>query len=202
MQNVTTVVHIFCYSLNINRNKCSLYVQQLVRNICLMSMLTMIVRERGFLELNPSAIASLMWWRAVFVECLLLNLSWDGMFGMFCVICGKTIFQGILQMDQRNEIDLYEEPKLGSLFGLRIGIILDNFQICGICCCSKHSSEVTVNILWSLVLSAWDTLSLCCLDLWSCYYWLSLSHVWLALLLFLCELVPIYVYFFLWFCYA
>jgi hypothetical protein len=60
MQNVTTVVHIFCYSLNINRNKCSLYVQQLVRNICLMSMLTMIVRERGFLELNPSAIASLM----------------------------------------------------------------------------------------------------------------------------------------------
>ena len=76
------------------------------------------------------------------------------MFGIFCVICGKTIFSRVFAMGERSEIGLYEEPKLGSLFGLRIGIILDNFQICGICCCSKHSSEVTVNILWSLVLSA------------------------------------------------
>ena len=51
------------------------------------------------------------------------------MFGIFCVICGKTIFSRVFAMGERSEIGLYEEPKLESLFGLGIGIILASFQM-------------------------------------------------------------------------
>ena len=54
------------------------------------------------------------------------------MFGIFCVMCGRTIFSRVFAMGERSEIGLYEEPELGSLFGLGIGIILASFQMCGI----------------------------------------------------------------------
>ena len=51
------------------------------------------------------------------------------MFGIFCVICGKTIFSRVFAMGERSKIGLYEDPELGSLFGLGIGIILASFQM-------------------------------------------------------------------------
>ena len=44
-----------------------------VSNALLMSSATMIVREGGWRSLNPLAIVSLMWCRAVAVECFCLK---------------------------------------------------------------------------------------------------------------------------------
>ncbi len=53
------------------------------------------------------------------------------MLGMCCVIYGRTIFSSVFAIGDKSEIGLYEEPKSGSLLGLRIGIILESFQMCG-----------------------------------------------------------------------
>ena len=41
------------------------------------------------------------------------------------------VFSSVLASGESKEIGLYEEPRLGSLLGLGIGMTLESFQICG-----------------------------------------------------------------------
>ena len=51
---------------------------------------------------------------------------------MFCVIYGRITFPGVFVITDRRDIGLYDVPVLMSLLGLGTGMILANFQSCGI----------------------------------------------------------------------
>ena len=97
----------------------------------LMSSATVIVRCSGMNLLNPLVMWLTMVYSAVTVECFDLKPCWLGFGGMFRVIFGRMIFSRSFAIGERRDIGRYEVPRLGSLLGLGIGIILAVFQICG-----------------------------------------------------------------------
>jgi len=50
---------------------------------------------------------------------------------MLFVMCGNMAFSRVLAIGERSDIGRYEVPRLWSLFGLGMGMILAVFQICG-----------------------------------------------------------------------
>ena len=48
---------------------------------------------------------------------------------MLLVMCGRIVFSRVFAIGDNREIGLYEEPRLGSLLGLRIGTIFASFHI-------------------------------------------------------------------------
>ena len=51
---------------------------------------------------------------------------------MLLVMCGRNIFSGVFAMGESNAMGLYDVPRVVSLPGLEIGIILAIFHVCGI----------------------------------------------------------------------
>ena len=51
---------------------------------------------------------------------------------MFAVMYGRRLFSSVFAMTERREMGLCEVPRLVSLLGLGMGIILANFHVCGI----------------------------------------------------------------------
>ena len=72
---------------------------------------------------------------AVVVECLCLNRCWCGGMIMLFVMCGRMIFSSFFAMGDSNALSLYDVPRVVSLPGLGIGIILAYFPCVCNCVC-------------------------------------------------------------------
>ena len=60
-----------------------------------------------------------------------LKPCWCGASVMFDVLCGRIIFSSDFAMGDRRAMGRYDELFWGSLPGLARGIMLANFQVCG-----------------------------------------------------------------------
>ena len=54
------------------------------------------------------------------------------------MIYGSSVFSIVFAIGDKREMGLYDVPRLGSLLGLGMGIILANFHICGIVLCCNE----------------------------------------------------------------
>ena len=104
-----------CFSINV----CMFTVS----NALLMSNATAIVWVGGMGWLKPVATVLLLC-SAMFVECSVLNPCCVVMFAMFCVMYGRITFSSVFAITDRRDIGLYDVPKLMSLLGLGIGMML------------------------------------------------------------------------------
>lgn len=97
-----------------------------------MSRATTTVLCGGFFLLKPCVMRLFMLCSAVFVLCLGLKPCCCGMFGMLSVMYGSMIFSSVFDMGDMSAIGLYEGPMFVFFPGFGMGIMLDNFQMCGI----------------------------------------------------------------------
>lgn len=109
-----------------------------VSKALLMSIVVIIVRAAGLLELRPSSVVCVMFVRRVEVECLGLKPCCVGDSGMCVSMLFKMSLSSILEGLLSNEIGLYEAASVGGLLGFRIGMILASFQVFGIVLCCNE----------------------------------------------------------------
>ena len=89
------------------------------------------VRYGNRFWLRPWVIWFVIWWRVVVVEWTGLKPCWCLFWGMLWGTYGRSTSSRILDIGDSKKIGRYEVPMYVSLWGLGIGMILANFDICG-----------------------------------------------------------------------
>ena len=101
----------------------------IVSKALLISNTTVIVRAGGAIWLNPFATVLFSVCSAVTVECCVLYPCCMGVFGMFAVMLGRTLFSRVFAITERGDMGLYEVSLPVSLLGFGIGTMLANFHV-------------------------------------------------------------------------
>ena len=66
---------------------------------------------------------------------------------MLLVMCGGMIFSSVFAMGENSAMGLYDVPRVVSLPGLGIGLILANFHVCGIVFVLRERLNIAVRYI-------------------------------------------------------
>ena len=102
-----------------------------VSKACEKSIAVRTVLWGGLFWLKPFMMGSMIEWSAVVVECFVLKPCWCESAGRWGLIMVWMVDSSILARGERRAMGLYDVCVLGSLFGLRMGMILAIFQLVG-----------------------------------------------------------------------